>query len=151
MVQMSSSLYCLACSKGKWKSNLQTNKAGGQRRGLPEVLGVTRFFCFMTFQAKSAVSLVFFYSDYIFQWFILKIFEKKKEKVRWNACLNRTTFTLNHYSRKSISIQSTLTPYFWEVYLFQVDLLSPTIIVFLFPRNVGDSLWLVVMLMPWRK
>ena len=28
---------------------------------------------------------------------------------------------------------------------------SPTIIVFPFPRNVGDSLWLVVMLMPWRK
>ena len=25
---------------------------------------------------------------------------------------------------------------------------SPTIIVFPFPRNVGDSLWLVVMLMP---
>ena len=28
---------------------------------------------------------------------------------------------------------------------------SPMIIVFLFPRNVGDSLWLVVMLMPWCK
>ena len=28
---------------------------------------------------------------------------------------------------------------------------SPTIVVFPFRRNVGDSLWLVVMLMPWRK
>ena len=40
MVQMSPSLIC---SRGKGKSNLQTNKAGGQKRGLPEVLGFTRF------------------------------------------------------------------------------------------------------------
>ena len=28
---------------------------------------------------------------------------------------------------------------------------SPSLIVFRFPRNVGESRWLVVMLMPWRK
>ena len=79
---MSSSLYCLACRKGKSKSNLQTNKAGDQKK---RIIRSFRVYSILLFHDLSrvlqeyVVSLVCYCSDQIFQWFILK-FRRKKGK-----------------------------------------------------------------------
>ena len=91
---MSSSLIC---SKGKWKSNLQTNKAGGQKTGLREVLGFNRFYCFMTFREGCVFGLhLFWLNDSTCSWTVLRISEKgdgkewkkKKSAMKYQAIQN---------------------------------------------------------------
>ena len=111
---MSSSLYCLACRKGKWKSNLQTNKAGDQKK---RIIRSFRVYSILLFHDLSrvlqeyVVSLVCYCSDYIFQWFILK-FRRKKGK-----CDEMQSATQPFYSVITQCSSPQTAAYNWTTFL----------------------------------